>query len=331
MNGEQNTEQKPETKDAESEERPKETIREIHHHHYHEKISGFSFSRLLVGVLIICVGLAFLGHSLGWFTANFNWWNLWPIVIIIVGLLFLTGRGWISAIIGIAVTLLVIGVIALLIFGNPQWSSNEATTQSISINKEVNVQSAAVDLKFGAGKINIAGGSDILVSGTLESNFMKLNKDSEVQDGVQKINLRGEGSWRGFGRTTNNLNLNLSNDIPMKLNIDTGAVDANFDLSGLMAESIDINTGASSLKVALGDKLDKSELKIKAGASSVDITLPRTAGVKLRISSGLTSKDLKDFKQIDSNNYETDNYQSATKKIDMDFDLGATSLKIDWR
>jgi len=333
MDNQQSEEQKTETKSMGPETKTEAPIREIHHHHYHEKRSGFSFGRLLVGIVVIFIGLAFLGHNLGWFTVNFDWWNFWPIIIIILGLSFLTGRGWLSGLVGIVVTLIVIGLISLLIFGNvgSNLANKAVTKEDISITKEANAASAAVNIKYGAGNINISGGSNVLVSGTHESNFQELVKTSEVEDNVQKISLKTEGSWRNFGRHVNDLNLNINNDTLTKLSIDTGAVDASFDLSEIMAESVDLNTGASSLKIVMGDKVDKSSLNIKAGASSIDITLPQTAGARLNLSSGLTSKNLTNFKQVDSSHYETENYQTATKKIDMDFDLGATSLKIDWR
>lgn len=325
----QNQQQKTETNQNESEQKPKEIIKEIHHHHYKE--SRFNFGRLLFGLLIIIIGLVFLAQSAGWLNKiDFDWWQLWPVLIIFFGLSILSGRGWISAAIGVVVTLIVLGIVALLVFGNFNLTNKATISEPISINKETDAQSAVINIKTGAGNLNIAGGSEALVSGTLESNFLTLKDESKLEDSVQTITLKTEGSWSGFSRHINNLDLKLNTDTLMKLNIDSGAIDSNLDLSQVRTEEININTGASALKLTLGDKADNSKLKINAGASSIDITLPKTLGAKLTLDSGLTSKDLKDFKQIDSKNYESDNYGTASKKIDMDFDLGATSLKINW-
>jgi hypothetical protein len=48
-----------------------EVIKEIHHHHYESK-HGIGLGRLLIGLVFVLVGLAYLGNSTGWFNINID-------------------------------------------------------------------------------------------------------------------------------------------------------------------------------------------------------------------------------------------------------------------
>ena len=105
----------------------------------------------------------------------------------------------------------------------------------------------------------------------------------------------------------------------------------NVDVSEIMTNSVNIDTGATSMKLTLGDKTTFDAVSIDAGASSLTINLPKTLGAKLIIDSGLTSKDLPDFNKIDDKTYETANYGSTEKKTEITLKLGVSSLKVNWK
>jgi predicted membrane protein len=47
----------------------------------------------IVGAIVIFIGLGFMGNGFGWFTFNFNFWQLlWPALLILVGVRFLLGN-----------------------------------------------------------------------------------------------------------------------------------------------------------------------------------------------------------------------------------------------
>jgi hypothetical protein len=83
--------------------------------------------------------------------------------------------------------------------------------------------------------------------------------------------------------------------------------------------------------LALGDIPALTRLTIDGGASSFNISLPEGVGAKITIDAGLSSKNFPNFKKIDENNYETENYSTAQKKIDMDLDVGVSSINLNWR
>ncbi|MFH1207756.1 MAG: toast rack family protein [Patescibacteria group bacterium] len=312
---------------------PPETVKEIHHHHYPAK-SRFQFGRIIVGIIIIFIGVVYLAQANGWagINVNLDWGRLWPLIIVFIGLSMLGGKGWMSGAIGIIITIAILGIAALLIFTPANNSNTAVTTDTVAIIKEAAATSAVLEIKAGAGTLGIKGGATDLVNGTLESNVTKASTNSSISDAVQTATIKEEAvTWSGLSHRTNNMNLALNESLPIKLKLDTGAMSMNIDLKKINAEEITINTGASSMDLALGDIPALAKLDIDAGASSFNISLPNGAGSKIHIDAGLSSKNFPNFKKIDENNYATENYSTAQKKIDLDFDVGVSSININWR
>lgn len=323
----------PDDYDKEPEEKVK--IKEVHHHHYHER-RVFSFGRIFLGLIILLIGIYFLAQTTGWLPANltFDWWQLWPILIIFIGLSMFRVRGWVSAVIGTLVTIIVLGVVVVLLFAPASFYGSNRITQDIpiSIAKDTKVSSTVLNLTDYAGSINIFGDTQNLVEGNLRTNIMNLTTSTSVTNTVQTVNLGIDGNWQNFvDSKSNELALHLSSSTPFKINIESGASSMNFDLQQVILEALDINTGASSLTLALGDKATSTAVNVKAGASSVNVTLPKDVGAQAVIDSGLTSNQLDDFTKIGDKLYQSNNYASSTKKADFNFKLGVSSLKISWR
>lgn len=306
-----------------------EVIKEIHHHHYESK-HGIGLGRLLVGLVLVMVGLAYLGNSTGWFHINIDLWRLWPLLIVILGLSMLSRRGWVAWLIGAIVTLVVLGAVALALFSNTSFGNRDIVQKGIAIDKITGAEKATVSIDTGAGQLIITGGADRVVNGTFESNFADLATESTLSGTEQRVEISAKGKWSGFGNHRNDLDLKLMSDLPTELSIDSGASDMNLDLRTIMASRISIDTGASDLELHLGDRATLTNVKVKAGASSVAITVPTAVGVRLKLDAGVSSKDIdSDIKRVDDQNYQTDNYNTADKKIELDLDLGVASFELN--
>lgn len=319
----------------------KERVKEVHYHYYKNKKSEFNFGRFLFGLLIVVAGLLTLAQLTGFL--NFDWsnlnWNLiWPVLIIIAGLSMLSRGGWVATGFGILVTIFVIAFVGVMIAGKMNLldfsfsnQSQEIQTEEVLVNKETETQEAVLNIFSGAGNINIIGGSDNLVSGTFKSNFAVLEKEVITKDKVQEINLNQKGYPEGFfGKKFNELHLALLSDVNFELYIDSGASNLNLDLSDVLAQLVDIDTGASSINLILGNGLEKSEVNIDAGASSIKISLPKEIAAEVNVDSGLTSKELDGFNRIDDNTYRSENFATAPNRVDINLDLGVSSLEVDW-
>jgi len=94
--------------------------KEVHHYHYKEKKIWFSPARLFAGILVVLVGVLLLAGKMGLITVDMQLglFDIWPILVILIGLTMISFRGFIGALIGIVIALLAAVVVCLVLFGN---------------------------------------------------------------------------------------------------------------------------------------------------------------------------------------------------------------------
>lgn len=312
-----------------------ERVKEIHHHHHYEK-KGPSLFRLLLGLLVILVGLAWLSSSLGWgWGISVDVWRFWPVIIIFFGLSLLSRGSAVLRTISAIIVLFVFFLITALLFW-PANRSDKEFSQTIDVPIDATAQQTDVRLKLGAVDFTLLGETDNALSGVYTSDFVDLQQTASLHDGRHDVTLSmdaGSQWWQfpfgGARKTT--LLLRAGRTLPLDLRLDGGAMNADMDFRAIPLKNLDINTGATKLTLTLGDLLEQSDITIDAGASSIDISLPKSVGVALKIDSGLTGKDLPDFRKIDEEHYESENYAAAAKKMDINLNLGASSVSTTWR
>jgi hypothetical protein len=70
-------------------------------------------------------------------------------------------------------------------------------------------------------------------------------------------------------------------------------------------------------------------LIVDAGASDINVFIPETSGCKILIDGALSSKHFTDFEKIDSEIYQTANFDEAENKIFINIDCGVSSISVD--
>lgn len=297
------------------------------------KKNDWGVSRIFWGLLFVIVGGMALFDNLGLVSVNWNdTWRLWPLIIIAAGASILSVRHVIWRIISISLVVLMLGAIIWVMVGDfPDYrviSTSKTTVQkSESVNKaEVNVKAGAISLSIGS-----ADQAEVIKS-TLESNIASVSKKSSVQGQTQIIDLtmttNGSAHW-WTGSIKSQWDINLSRNLPIKLSVDTGASDTDIDASDVKLTGANIKIGASSLQMKLGKKTENVDVSIDSGVSSILIKVPEGSGVRLKLESGLTSKQIADLKSVSENTYESAGYDKATNKIDIVAKVGVSSFTIE--
>jgi hypothetical protein len=168
----------------------------------------------------------------------------------------------------LALTTLACGISA----PKPPTPSPEAT-EDINV-KYPDAEEINLNLKFGAGELTLNPGASVLVDGTATYNYAELKPqvttdggDVEVRVGDGKVNLLPD-----LNDIKNEWDLKLG-DQPMNLSIDSGAYDGTFELGGLSLTRLEIQDGASSVKINFSEPnpVEMSTFTYNTGASDVKI------------------------------------------------------------
>lgn len=160
-------------------------------------------------------------------------------------------------------------------------SINNNSTVKVGETKTLDIQEPAasgsdpaqITLAMGAGKLNISGGSQNLVEGTVRYNVEEW-KPVITRDG-DDLAIRQLDQFKNGIPTqniTNEWDLTLGTR-PMSLKIKAGAYDGTLDLSAIPLSHLEISDGASNAQIHFNapNPIQMDEFSYKTGASNVEL------------------------------------------------------------
>jgi hypothetical protein len=308
------------------------------------------YKHLFWGFLFLTLGILTLINnfsSLEFYM--FDLWQYWPLFLIIIGVSLLIKQEFIRAIL-ISATAIVLGFALFSTFklgwgyfhnevivdfrnGINIKDIDEKKLQTNIFEEEFSsdIKYAVLRFEAGAGSFKIKDTTGYLFSAVTRGydNNYKLKRDAEGENIKLSFNDEKDGLLIFRGTRKNRVNIKLNPNPVWKLNLDVGAAESEFDLRNYKVEDLDIDIGAASAKIVLGDLLDSVYVDIDAGASSIDILIPESAGCEVNTDIFLSSRKLEGFQKIEDDLYRTENFNSSGKKIFINIDTGVSSLKIN--
>jgi hypothetical protein len=308
------------------------------------------YRHLFWGILLIAIGTLFILGNLGILT--FSWyslWRLWPMILVLWGISILPVKDLLKFILLVGVLLITFLVINRLPADRPwywkfhqhnndrfsyEWNDDEDSTsgnfknQSFTVPFDTLAKRGTLALDAAAGNFRVEG---------LTNDFLDFSKTGEIGNyelttgeipGGKSIKLRlQEGNVHG-SIEKNRVSIKLNAKPSWNLKLDIGAADIKLDLSEYKIDTTDIDAGASSIKIKLGDKVAKSILNLNAGASSIEVEVPRAAGCQVSSESFLISKEFEGLDKKSDNTYQTPNFSSSPNKIYITVKTAVSSIRI---
>lgn len=301
-------------------------------------------SHIFWGLLFIGLGLLVLINN---FTNIFmDWatiWKLWPLTIVLIGLSILIKHQYGKSIIaGLAAIVLALAIFASFktathFFSNDinidfgDGSNHEYGTTEFSETYDSTLTFATLNLDAGAGTFNITDTTNNLIYAITEGhlNNYKLKRLDSDSSSIVDFDMGDKAIFR-FGKNyKNKVDIALNSKPVWDMNFDVGAASMDFDLTQFKTKIVDVDMGAASINIKFGSLYPETKLIVDAGASDINVFIPKESGCNIVIDGALSSKHFTDFKKINSDNFQTENFDEATNKIYIDIECGVSSISVD--
>ncbi len=287
----------------------------------------------LLGLFLLLLGTVFFMNSLGYR----SWIMLrllpliGPIFLILLGL-GLLWRGTIPRGIAVLLILLFVGTTVALFLVDPRFSPVQKAETHLQIDFATYPELSAgkLNLKYGAGELTFGTTTEYwaearfrglpAVTGVAEKNRkLHLDLKPEVDTGWPWRTVRPRPVWE----------VKLSPQLPWEIELKTGAVKGDLNLTGIPLRQLDLKLGAGAMTLKLGGNGQQALVKIKAGASSLRIVAPTNTGLSVKLDGAVNKTNMEAFGLILTNQrYVSDNYETATERIDLELAIAVSNLEI---
>jgi len=301
-------------------------------------------SHIFWGLLFVGLGLLVLINN---FTTIFmDWatiWKLWPLTIILIGLAILVKHQYGKSIIaGLAAIVLALAIFASFKTATHFFTNDfqidlgddadyEFATTEFTEGYDSTLTFATLNFDAGAGTFKIVDTTANLVAATTvgHKNNYKLTRLDTDSSSIIDFDMGDKAIFRFGDDYTNTVDIALNSNPVWDMNFNVGAASMDFDLTQFKTKNISVDMGAAAINIKLGDLYSETKLTVDAGASDINIFVPKGSGCKIVTDGALSSKHFKEFEKIESDNYESENFKDAINKVYIDIECGVSSISVE--
>jgi hypothetical protein len=304
-----------------------------------------SYRKIFWGLLLVMIGVLFILKNTG--VLFFSWstmWHLWPVILILWGISIIPIKDWIKLVLSVLTVIITFFVVQQ--YGpkvdhkwNFEWNDdnnrdnndeNNSTTYNNVMSEDFDslTKFAELKLNIGVGKFQIKDTTNMLIEVKHDNDNANYSMTAKAEDSLTVIDISLDKGEFNNGNIKNNVDMKLNPNPVWDLDLNVGAAEVDFDLSGFKTRNLKIQGGASDIDLKLGAALPLSDVKIEAGAASIIVRVPESAGCEIISNTFLASKDFKGFTKIGKQQYQTSNYATSTNKIKIDLQAGVARVDV---
>jgi hypothetical protein len=242
----------------------------------------------LFGLLLIGLGILFLADQFGWF--RFTWGVAWPVLLIGLGV--------------------------LILYGTMRGRGRDGESR-VAVPRD-GADQLELDLRVGAGHFDVRGGSTELVEAVSRASDI----DARVRRSGRRAHVRLglDRPWFPFSEGgAIRWELSIGDGVATRLDVAAGAGEFDLDLSAVRLVDARMSVGAAQTRLVLPRPIGDVPIRITVGATDLTIVVPDGIEAGIRTSGGLLSVEGRG---------ETPGYASATDRVSVKVEGGASSVKI---
>jgi len=297
--------------------------------------------------ILIAIGILFMLNNFGVLEFGLRTlWSLWPLILILWGISILPIRDVVKIIALVAVLALTVIFFNRISersswfhfhnfhgLSDQDWDDEDSSTynyqpQNLSVPYDSLIPKGVLKLEAAAGNFNLQG---------LTSDFLTFNKTGDIgnysitttnENGRKQINLSLEKSGVRHSINENKVEIKLNENPSWNLDFDIGAAEILMDLRDYKIDTTNIDAGASSIDIRIGDKNPVTVMTFNAGASSIKVDIPKESGCQIKSESFMISKEFDGFTKKGDGIYQTGNFTTGKNKIYLTIKTSISKIEI---
>jgi len=307
------------------------------------------------GVFLILAGAIPLAVRAGWLTNEqiAGWWNLWPLVLIGIGVGIVLSRTPFEVIgnliVGGTFGLMLGSLLAVGISGFPGNFCGGDVGSSQYAQRNGSFDGAAdVSVVFNCGELELTASQDATWS---FNGSGQEDRAPTVEADGDSLRIRSpERAWVPFSTSSEHWQIGLPAAVPLGLQVQLNAgsatvrpgagelrdVDLQANAGSIVADlaqalsigSLNVQANAGSARVTLPDESMSGQVQVNAG--SIEVCIPSGAGVRIQTGGGLSGNNFADAGLVQTGNtWESSGFAVATTQIELQAEANLGSITLN--
>jgi hypothetical protein len=265
-------------------------------------------------------------------------WNalgqLWPVVLILLGLEMLVGR---RSFLG-SLLILIVGIV--VVAGSLTWAALQATALPPGETKAIvqtfkEAKTAEVSVAFQSGNLQITtlGPSDHLMEGTLALTAGEtMRQNYTVANGVGQLQLEQKlaalfAPFLGRQENVSRWAVQLNRNTPLALTVNTGAGETTLDLTDLHVTRLSLSSGVGKTTITFPANGPMAG-EINAGVGELIINVPLELPARISVAAGVTGLTVDARFSSQNGDYTTPNFDPSGQYLDLKINTGVGKITI---
>lgn len=304
--------------------------------------------------ILIALGILFMLNNFGIF--EFGWralWSLWPLILILWGISILPIKDGIKIIALTAVLAFTVIFFNRLseqaswwnfhnfhYYSDRDWDDRDEDddnddedhyykNQELSVPFDTLINKGVIQLDAAAGNFCVQGVTSDMLTFSKTGDIGNYSLTTNDENGRKKIILSMEKTRIRHSVSENKVDIKLNDKPSWNINLNIGAAEIDMDLRDYKIDTADIDAGASSIHLKIGEKNPLTVLTFNAGASSIEVDIPKESACQIKSESFLVSKEFEGFRKKGDGIYQTDNFNTQKNKIYLTIKTAISKIEIN--